>query len=112
MIIKIAVTVQAKQRKNHYNSPGVPTRRNSDRYNMSDNERLHDIKHAFVDLADERMGTKAIYSTDDFFAPMENMLKPAEPISIPGKYTEHGKWMDGWESRRKRNGDYDYSTLR
>ena len=79
---------------------------------MSDNERLHDIKHAYVDLADERMGTKAIFCTDDFFAPMENMLKPAEPIYIPGKYTEHGKWMDGWESRRKRNGDYDYCIMR
>ena len=53
------------------------------------------------------MGTEAIYCTDDFFAPMQNMLNPREPVYIEGKYTDHGKWMDGWESRRKRNGDFD-----
>ena len=74
---------------------------------MSINERLLDIKPAFVDLADERMGTEAIYCTDDFFAPMQNMVNPREPVYIEGKYTDHGKWMDGWESRRKRNGDFD-----
>ena len=46
---------------------------------MSENLRLIDVKHAFVDLADERMGTKAIYCTDEFFAPVENLLKPKEP---------------------------------
>ena len=85
---------------------------NSDRYKMSDNQRLADLKHAYVDLADERLGTEAVYCTDDFFAPMHNMLKPAEPVYLPDKYTEYGKWMDGWESRRKRNGDYDYCIVR
>ena len=79
---------------------------------MSEDPRLLDIKHAFVDLADNRMGTRAIYCTDDFFAPMENLLKAVEPVHMPGKFTEHGKWMDGWESRRRRGGGYDYCIVR
>lgn len=79
---------------------------------MSETKRLKDIKHAFVDLADERMGTEAIYCTDEFFAPMKNLLKPAEPVHRPGEFTEHGKWMDGWESRRRRTGGYDYCIVR
>ncbi|TAM86500.1 MAG: hypothetical protein EPN41_09690, partial [Candidimonas sp.] len=32
------------------------------------------------------------------------MLQDAEPVFIVGKFDEHGKWMDGWETRRRRNG--------
>ncbi|HSE74659.1 MAG TPA: hypothetical protein VLB05_09110, partial [Dongiaceae bacterium] len=39
----------------------------------------------------------------DFFAPRERMLNPEPAVFIAGKYDEHGKWMDGWESRRKRS---------
>jgi len=31
---------------------------------------------------------------------MENLLKPGRGIFIDDKYTDRGKWMDGWESRR------------
>ena len=99
--------------KNHYNGAGITQPRDtSNRLNMSVEERLHDIIHAFVDLADERMGTRALYCTDDFFAPMENLLKPAEPVHRPGEFTEHGKWMDGWESRRRRSGGHDHCIVR
>ncbi|MBS1963317.1 MAG: allantoicase [Bdellovibrionales bacterium] len=56
-----------------------------------------------IDLASAKVGGKTLASSDDFFAPMENMLKPEPAIFIPGKYVDTGKWMDGWESRRKRN---------
>jgi allantoicase len=56
-----------------------------------------------VDLAAERLGGSALWATDDFFAEKENLIKPAEAVFIDGKYTDRGKWMDGWESRRKRN---------
>lgn len=55
-----------------------------------------------VDLAAERLGGAVLYATDDFFAEKENLLKPEEAIFIADKYTDKGKWMDGWESRRKR----------
>ena len=56
-----------------------------------------------VDLAAERLGGSVLWATDDFFAEKENLLKPAEAVFIEGKYTDRGKWMDGWESRRKRS---------
>ena len=55
-----------------------------------------------VDLASERLGGKAIFANDDFFASKNGLVKAEEPIFIPGKYTANGKWMDGWESRRRR----------
>jgi allantoicase len=62
-----------------------------------------------VDLAAERLGGAVLWATDDFFAEKENLLKPTEAVFIDGKYTDRGKWMDGWESRRKRS--YAESTL-
>jgi allantoicase len=56
-----------------------------------------------IDLASEKLGGTVLYANDDFFAPKENLIKPAEPIWIEGKYTDDGKWMDGWESRRRRS---------
>lgn len=55
-----------------------------------------------IDLAAERLGGAVLWATDDFFAEKENLLKPTEAVFIDGKYTDRGKWMDGWESRRKR----------
>lgn len=69
-----------------------------------------------VDLASERVGGSVLYANDEFFAPKENLLKASSPIFIEGKYTEYGKWMDGWESRRKRAPNlhelYDWCTVR
>jgi allantoicase len=56
-----------------------------------------------IDLASEKLGGVVLYANDDFFAPKENLIKPYEPIWIEGKYTDDGKWMDGWESRRRRS---------
>jgi allantoicase len=56
-----------------------------------------------IDLASEKLGGAVLYANDDFFAPKENLLKPAAPIFIEGKYTDLGKWMDGWETRRRRS---------
>ena len=43
---------------------------------------------------------------------MERMLNPEEPVFIPDKYDDHGKWMDGWESRRKRTEGHDYCVVK
>lgn len=55
-----------------------------------------------VDLAAERLGGSVLWASDDFFASKDNLLKAEEAIFIEGKYTPRGKWMDGWESRRRR----------
>lgn len=65
-----------------------------------------------VDLAAERLGGAAVWATDDFFAPKENLLKPGRGTFVPGKYTDNGKWMDGWESRRRRDGGHDTCLIR
>src|SRR3979409_2128038 len=56
-----------------------------------------------IDLASERLGGAVLFANDEFFAPKENLLKPSAPVFIEGKYTDLGKWMDGWEARRRRS---------
>ncbi len=65
-----------------------------------------------TDLAAERLGGKTLDCSDDFFAEKENLLKPGRGIFIADKYTDRGKWMDGWESRRKRVPGNDWCTIR
>ena len=65
----------------------------------------------YTDLAAERLGGKALQCTDDFFAEKENLLKPGRGIFITDKYTDRGKWMDGWESRRKRVPGHDWCII-
>lgn len=64
-----------------------------------------------IDLAAERLGGKVLYATDDFFAEKENLIKPTRGIFITDKYTDRGKWMDGWESRRKRSLGHDWAVI-
>ena len=66
----------------------------------------------FVDLASERMGGRVLEANDEFFGPKANLLKQATPIYIEGKYTRRGKWMDGWETRRRRTPGHDWCILR
>ena len=65
-----------------------------------------------IDLASARLGAEAVATNDDFFAPKENLLKPEPAIFIPEKYTDRGKWMDGWESRRRRTPGHDWCIVK
>ena len=65
-----------------------------------------------IDLASEKLGGAVLVANDDFFAPKENLLKPEAPIFIEGKYTDLGKWMDGWETRRRRTPGFDWCIIR
>ena len=67
---------------------------------------------ALADLASARLGGRAIAANDDFFAPKANLVKPQPPVFIPGKFTARGKWMDGWESRRRRTPGHDWCVVR
>ncbi|HWM62186.1 MAG TPA: allantoicase, partial [Rhizomicrobium sp.] len=66
----------------------------------------------WVDLAQPRLGSEVVFATDDFFADKARLIDPAPPTFIPGKYDAHGKWMDGWESRRKRVPGHDWCVLK
>jgi len=65
-----------------------------------------------VDLVSERVGGLPILASDEFFAEKENLVKPGRGVFIADKYTDRGKWMDGWESRRKRDSGHDWCIIR
>ena len=66
----------------------------------------------FVNLADERLGSKVISVTDEWFAAASRMLQPTPAVWKEGVFDDNGKWMDGWESRRKRFEGYDHAVIR
>lgn len=66
----------------------------------------------YPNLADPRLGARTLACSDDFFAEMARMLNPEPAVFIPGKYDTNGKWMDGWESRRKRVNGHDWCVLK
>jgi len=67
--------------------------------------------HSHINLAQPRLGAKVVHATDDFFADKARLIEPADPVFVPDKYDDHGKWMDGWESRRKRVPGHDHCTV-
>lgn len=73
---------------------------------------LPDWARQATNLADPRLGARALAASDQFFAPLERMLDPAPARFIPGQYDTNGKWMDGWETRRKRVAGHDWSLIR
>ena len=79
---------------------------------MNISEQLQRLERDYINLANERLGAKAIYSTDEFFGAMQRMLNPAEPVFLPDEFDDHGKWMDGWETRRRRGGGHDECIAR
>ena len=60
-----------------------------------------------IDLASEKLGGTVLVANDDFFASKENLIRAAAPVWKEGLYTDDGKWMDGWESRRRRSPHLD-----
>ena len=64
------------------------------------------------DLAAERLGGEVVAANDEFFAPKENLIKGTKPEWREGKYTSRGKWMDGWETRRRRVPGNDWAIVK
>lgn len=62
-------------------------------------------------MASTRVGGRAVAASDDFFASKANLVKPDAPRFLPDKYTARGKWMDGWESRRRRRPGNDWCVV-
>jgi len=65
-----------------------------------------------VNLASPKMGTKILSVSDEFFGEAIRMLSDKEPVFIEDKFDEHGKWMDGWESKRRRDGGNDWVIIK
>lgn len=64
-----------------------------------------------VDLATRSLGGHVVATSDDFFASASRLLEPGRGKLIPGQFTHQGKWMDGWESRRKRGPGHDWCIV-
>jgi allantoicase len=65
-----------------------------------------------IDLAAERLGGAVLLANDEFFAPKEALLRAAAPEWREHEYTDRGKWMDGWETRRRRSPGHDWCLIR
>ena len=78
----------------------------------NDPTELPDFAKGAINLASPRLGSEAIFATDDFFAPKERMLQDHDAVWVADKYDDNGKWMDGWESRRRRDGGRDYCIVK
>ena len=65
-----------------------------------------------IDLVSERAGGSVLLANDEFFAPKEALIKSTPAEWREGVYNERGKWMDGWETRRRRTPGYDWCIVR
>lgn len=70
-----------------------------------------DFVRRYPNVALERLGCRVVAASDDFFADRARLIAPQAPVFIPGKFDEHGKWMDGWETRRRRGGGNDWCIV-
>jgi allantoicase len=75
-------------------------------------EKLPDFARNAVNLASSGLGAKVLSVTDDFFAEAKRMLADSPAVFIADKYDDNGKWMDGWESRRKRGAGHDHAVVK
>ncbi len=66
----------------------------------------------YTDLANPILGTKIISFSDEFFAPAKRLIYPSKPIFKENVFDNHGKWMDGWETRRKRTKGFDFVIIK
>jgi allantoicase len=64
-----------------------------------------------IDLVSERVGGQVLSFTDEFFAPAERLIRAEDPVAND-EYTDRGKWMDGWETRRRREPGHDWVVIR
>jgi allantoicase len=68
--------------------------------------------NGLIDLAQPRLGSKVIFKTDDFFASASRIIDPSPAVFKEGLFDKNGKWMDGWESRRKRTSGHDFLIIK
>ncbi|MGH8914709.1 MAG: allantoicase [Acidimicrobiia bacterium] len=64
-----------------------------------------------TDLITTAVGGRVVAFNDEFFAEAENLIRPADPIWKEDAYTDRGKWMDGWETRRRREPGHDWCVI-
>jgi allantoicase len=79
---------------------------------MTADPNLPEFARRLVNLASPQLGSKAVFASDEFFAPKERLLQHVPPVFLPDKFDDHGKSMDGWESRRRPDGGDEFCIIR
>ena len=65
-----------------------------------------------TDLASRWLGGTVMAASDEAFGDKENLLNPDAPVNEPGHYGNRGEVVDGWETRRRREGGHDWVLIR
>lgn len=63
-----------------------------------------------IDLISSAVGGRIVDFNDEFFAPASSLISPSDPVS-KSDYNDRGKWMDGWETRRRREPGHDWCVI-
>ena len=90
----------------------MPEKYQNEKYQNEKKQDQPTFVNQYINLASPQRGAAICTVSDEFFAPAKRMLSGQAPVFIPDRYDQHGKWMDGWESRRKRTAGHDYCVLR
>ena len=72
----------------------------------------NELEARWINLSDASLGAEVLSASDEFFAAKERMLIAGRAVFVPGKNDAHGKWMDGWETRRRRGPGHDHCIIR
>ena len=70
------------------------------------------IQKNYINLCSPVIGTKIYEYSDQFFGLASRLLKDEPPVFKDGVYDKNGKWMDGWETRRKRVKGNDFVIIK
>ncbi|MDC1296630.1 allantoicase, partial [Alphaproteobacteria bacterium] len=65
-----------------------------------------------TNLSSPTLGSKIYSYSDQFFAPASRILNDNDAVFKEGIYDNNGKWMDGWETRRKRIPGHDFIIIK
>jgi allantoicase len=71
-----------------------------------------DFTRRWFNLAQPRLGAEVVAASDEFFGAKERLIRAEAPIFEPHVFDEHGKEVDGWETRRKRSVGHDWCVVR
>jgi len=65
----------------------------------------------FLNLASRALGAMVLSASDEFFGARERLIDDPAPVYVPGKYDDNGKWVDGWETIRRRGLGHDHCIV-
>lgn len=65
----------------------------------------------YVNLAASEAGARVVACSDEFFGAAQRCLQSSSSVFIVDKFDDHGKWVDGWETQRRRQGGHDFAVI-